>query len=498
MASQSPRASASPTAVAPASTPTSTAIAPSPTVDTASIRIGQVNGVITFSGRTWRVKNPATRFGPGPNHFSNDARNVWVDGNGALHLAITNRDGKWQCAEIWAEEPLGYGRYVFRVAADASRWDPHIVLGLFTWDDSADTEVVANREIDIEYARWGDMAWPWGSYTIQPARAGNGYTFDPGSAGAGGTTSAIEWRSRKIRFSTHAGTATGSLGAELAQWEYTGPDIPKPGDERARLNLWLMSGLAPKNGAGLEVVIPGFEFAAFPEESPWPSVLTGRTGLLVPLYSYPTEATWTRLASLAKAHPTVPVVAIVNPNSGPGSAPDPAYTAGITQLRDAGILPIGYVSTAYAARATASVESDITNFASWYPDLGGIFLDEMKSEPGSEAIYARYSRHARLKGLPYVVANPGTDPAPGYLPVVDTLVLFEDKAAPDLAALAGGWHAGRDRRHFAILRHSAAYLPGKATEAARAAGLVYFTDDILPNPWDTLPGYLDQLFGELR
>jgi len=37
-------------------------------------------------------------------------------------------------------------------------------------------------------------------------------------------------------------------------------DIPRPGDENARINLWLMHGLPPSDGQEVEVVIRKFEF----------------------------------------------------------------------------------------------------------------------------------------------------------------------------------------------------------------------------------------------
>lgn len=64
---------------------------------------------ITFSRREWLVKSCTEACGPGPNYFSDGAGNVWVDGQGKLHLKITNVNGQWRCAEIICREPLGYG-----------------------------------------------------------------------------------------------------------------------------------------------------------------------------------------------------------------------------------------------------------------------------------------------------------------------------------------------------------------------------------------------------
>jgi len=50
---------------------------------------------IEFSGYTWNVKACETRAGPGPNYFSDDPADVWVDDQGRLHLRIVQRDGRW-------------------------------------------------------------------------------------------------------------------------------------------------------------------------------------------------------------------------------------------------------------------------------------------------------------------------------------------------------------------------------------------------------------------
>ena len=50
---------------------------------------------------------------------------------------------------------------------------------------------------------------------------------------------------------------------------------------------------------------------------------TSPTGILVPLYSYPTDDTWEMMIKLKKTYPLVPTVAIINPSDGPGPSKDP-------------------------------------------------------------------------------------------------------------------------------------------------------------------------------
>jgi hypothetical protein len=64
-------------------------------------------------------------------------------------------------------------------------------------------------------------------------------------------------------------------------------------------------------------------------------------GTIVPLYTDPSDSSWAAIVAARDAHPRVRIVAIVNPDSGPGAARDASYTAGIGELEAAGIEVIG-------------------------------------------------------------------------------------------------------------------------------------------------------------
>lgn len=121
--------------------------------------------VIAFAGYDWVVKNYAWEVGPGPNRFSDNSRNVWVDAAGRLHLRIEKRKKTWYCAEVICTESLGHGTYRFYLDSDVAELDPNVVLGLFTWSD---TPGFNNREVDIEFSRWGDRNGPNAQFVVQP------------------------------------------------------------------------------------------------------------------------------------------------------------------------------------------------------------------------------------------------------------------------------------------------------------------------------------------
>jgi Glycosyl hydrolases family 16 len=210
---------------------------------------------IVFAGQTWSVKNSAgALWGPGPNRFSDSTDNVWVDQEGKLHLAITQVGGQWQSAEVISQASFGYGSYRFTIDTPLDALDANVVLGLFTWSDQ---RAYHHREIDIEFARWGNPANPFNAqYTVQPYTTnGNqrAWNVQPGYTSA--TTHSFRWTRNSVDF-----TST-TLGNTLQQWSYTRRNgIPRPGGENARLNLWLFNGAAPLNGQPVEIVVSGFVF----------------------------------------------------------------------------------------------------------------------------------------------------------------------------------------------------------------------------------------------
>jgi hypothetical protein len=220
-------------------------------------------------------------------------------------------------------------------------------------------------------------------------------------------------------------------------------------------------------------------------------------GTIIPLYTYPTDSTWAVVEAAKADHPEVEVVAIINPDSGPGAMLDPTYDAGITMLQDAGVVVIGYVYTSYAARSLDVVQTDISTYAAFYPQLEGIMFDEMSNVVGDEDYYAQLTSFSEGFGMGLTVGNPGTGVPQSFVGTVDTLFVYEDEGLPDPMSL-GGWPDAYERSNFAIIPHSVASLDAGFVSAALVhVGYVYVTDDVLPNPWDTLPIYFDELVLQL-
>ena len=151
---------------------------------------------------------------------------------------------------------------------------------------------------------------------------------------------------------------------------------------------------------------------------------------LVPAYFYPTwwaGSPWDRLNAAAAR---IPIEAIMNPASGPGTAVNPDYQVAVGQLHAAGGKVIGYVPTGYGSRPADEILADVSDYVEWY-GVDGIFLDEMGNQSGAldyAALYANIKGLAARAGIGlHVVGNPGEPfaDAEAFIAAADTLVLFE-------------------------------------------------------------------------
>lgn len=206
---------------------------------------------ISFSGYSWSVKDGLSPMGPGPNYFSDDIENVYVDDQNRLHLNILYRDNKWQCSEVILNESFGHGRYTFHIASPIDDLDMNVVAGLFTWCNASPENFYC--EIDIEFSRWNIPGDDIAQYVVQPYTVpGNIHRFNWTQTG-NASTHMFEWQEDHIYFQSFG-------GVQNQKWDYTGSDIPLPDNENARINLWLFNGLAPSDGNEVEVIFDGFEF----------------------------------------------------------------------------------------------------------------------------------------------------------------------------------------------------------------------------------------------
>lgn len=216
---------------------------------------------VKWKGYVWALKS-ATAVGPGPNNWND--KNIFVDTNGCLHMKITYNDAskKWDCAELYTTNNLGFGTYQWQIESRIDTFDPWVVLGLFPYGPPA-LGPDGSNEIDIEYSRWGKARGTNGWWTVYPdsgtITGQKAYNF---SLDGTYTTSRFNWRGKEIKYWLMGGfQPVGKTTNIISSWNYAPtnfsrqiPQNPMP----LHMNLWLFRGHVPANGEPVEIIIHDF------------------------------------------------------------------------------------------------------------------------------------------------------------------------------------------------------------------------------------------------
>jgi hypothetical protein len=245
---------------------------------------GRVGDSVRFSGMDWTVKiYEDNTQGPGPNFFSGDERDIFLDENGYLHLRIVERSGKWMSTEVVADEYTGYGTYRWTIEGYPDAFPANIVLGLFTWDNNTFDEQ-ANSEVDVEFSKWGDPEQETTlQYGVQPINFGPYYPerdykpeYDQGTLD-GVSTHEFVWTDTLISWRSYVGEYAED-DQLIGEWTFDTSNpprvknegsrtsqpvvIPEPGETTsARINFWILTNIArgPVNGLTQEIIIRKYE-----------------------------------------------------------------------------------------------------------------------------------------------------------------------------------------------------------------------------------------------
>lgn len=230
---------------------------------------------------------------------------------------------------------------------------------------------------------------------------------------------------------------------------------------------------------------------------------------MVPAYIFPGGST--NLAAyddLVDAASRIPLTVIINPASGPGTSTEPAYNSIISDIQNAGGKVIGYIPTTFGNRSAVDIVADAQSYNSFYGagTFDGFFLDEFSNDIGDIGTHQTvYSDIKAIDPSLSVFANPGTSVPQAFFsltqPTADTIVVFENFASEYPANNPPSYYDSLDASQLAQIIHTVstagdveATVSGIVDQAvADNTGWLYVTDDILPNPFDTLPSFFDSL-----
>jgi hypothetical protein len=237
--------------------------------------------------------------------------------------------------------------------------------------------------------------------------------------------------------------------------------------------------------------------------------LIPQNGIYVALYMYPAgdgALEWQKVIDAKNAHPSVPIVAAFNPNSGPGNLKDGNFVTWVAKLKSAGIIAIGYTHDGYGSRPLADLKADADKYKNWY-GADGLFIDEFTNKAGFETHYRDLTAYVKSIGMKMTMGNPGTDVPKSYVGTVDVLNITEGKGYMPISWLRycvqctadQGWHYQHDSLYFSYIRYAIGSLDTAfEVESSRWAGLLYITDgDDSDGRWFHVPSYFGTEVGML-
>lgn len=214
-----------------------------------------------------------------------------------------------------------------------------------------------------------------------------------------------------------------------------------------------------------------------------------------PMYQYPTLGTlWSDVEAAGAS--MVPWV-IADPASGPGTSADSNYTASLNTLTAGGQRAIGYIDSSYQSRPMSAVVADVDKWYQLYPQISGIFIDQVQNGSASDLCYAATAYNYIKSKHPshLVVQNFGANVEARYEPYGDIFANAENyySAYTSWAMRTDGFenNAANANRFWHIVHTTSSGQLANALSLTRAnnAGWVLVTDETMPNPYSAVPSY---------
>ncbi|MFK4223611.1 spherulation-specific family 4 protein [Streptomyces sp. NPDC019890] len=233
-----------------------------------------------------------------------------------------------------------------------------------------------------------------------------------------------------------------------------------------------------------------------------------RLGFGVPGYAHPLLAPveWAELT-----RPGTPLHWVVlNVDDGPGARPDPHCLEAVGKLSNAGVRVLGHLDMAHGSRSFGDLVADAHHYLEWYR-VAGFLLDRCPTDRADlkEVRRTTATLEAVLDGG-HLVLGHGSHPYPGYAEAADQLVTFSGPWTDYRWSQVAEWTADYPPERFVHLVHGVprTHLE-EATRIARwqGAGTIFFTDRTdgtgsggqkgQINPFETLPGYWDEIVSQI-
>lgn len=195
------------------------------------------------------------------------------------------------------------------------------------------------------------------------------------------------------------------------------------------------------------------------------------TSTLIPAYPWEGDD-----ETFDKIYAMPPGIAVMNPDSGPGTAHDPMVTRRCDELTARGWELVGYVHTDWLRRPLLDMTAEVTRYRYWYPAIAGVMWDEFPGPATGvlEAALMLEGLSTRLGGQ--CVFNPGVPVDDRWFDVLERsiIVTFE------------GYRA--DYHPIGVAHEREAHITHSSDDRWIGAPWGYATSDTMPNPYDAITG----------
>ena len=106
--------------------------------------------------------------------------------------------------------------------------------------------------------------------------------------------------------------------------------------------------------------------------------------------------------------------------------------------------------------------------------------------------YTTVGSYAKSLGMTLTVGNPGTDISENLVYSMDVFIINENPNMPSLSAFQG-WHLNYPKSKWSDITYglTTPVFPANMQTLGVYLGWVWLTDDVLPNPYDTIPSYFE-------
>ncbi len=203
--------------------------------------------------------------------------------------------------------------------------------------------------------------------------------------------------------------------------------------------------------------------------------------LIIPLYKED-KTLWDKLISLNIDR----LIAVVNPDNGAGTTKSLFYEDIINRLIINNKIPIGYIPTNYGSRNIDDVKNELDRWLAFYPNIEGFFIDEVSGNINDYQYYEEIFFYIKSKGDFFTVLNVGSYPNESYFNIADNIVVYEGDVNNLNISVCDSYS-----NKSSIIVYNGTETDMENIIKNSNCNYVYITDDNLPNPYDTLPTYID-------